>query len=85
MDGGQQPSGKRRRTSVMHVRVKRDTLEAALIRKNLTKTSFAHLARLHRTYLSDVLADRVSPGPAVRQRILDALGGAFDEYFEIVR
>ncbi len=83
MDGRQRASGNRRRASVMRVRVKQDALEAALIRKNLTKTSFARLARLHRTYLSDVLADRVPPG-LVRQRILDALGGAFDEYFEIV-
>jgi transcriptional regulator with XRE-family HTH domain len=66
------------------VRVKRDALEVALVRKNLTKTAFARAARLHRTYLSDILAGRASPGPAARQRMLDVLGGSFDDYFDIM-
>lgn len=66
------------------VRLKAAELETALARRNLTKTAFAHLAGLHRTHLSDLLAGRVSPGPRTRQRLLDVLGGDFDEIFEII-
>jgi len=73
-----------RRTGLT-VRLKARAFEEALVRRNLTKTAFAHLAGLHRTYLSDLLAGRVRPGPRTRQRLLEVLGGEFDRYFEIWR
>jgi len=69
----------------MRVRLKRVAVEAALVRRNWTKTALARLAGLHRTHLSDLLSGRTSPGPHTRQRILDILGGEFDDFFEIVR
>ena len=69
----------------MQVRVKRGANEVDNLRRNLTKTALARLAGLHRTHLSDLLAGRAAPGPRTRQRLLDALGGGFDDYFEIVR
>ncbi len=67
------------------VRFKRAAVEAAIVRRNLTKSALAHLAGLHRTHLSDLLAGRTNPGPRTRQRLLDALGGTFDDFFEIIR
>lgn len=69
----------------MRVRLKRAAVEAALVRRNWTKTALARLAGLHRTHLSDLLSGRTSPGPRTRQRLLEILGGEFDDYFEIVR
>lgn len=69
----------------MRVRLKRAAIEAALMRRNWTKTSLAHLAGLHRTHLSDLLSGRTNPGPRTRQRILEILGGEFEDFFEIVR
>lgn len=69
----------------MRVRVKRAAVEAALVRRNWTKTAMANLAGLHRTHLSDLLSGRTSPGPGTRRRILEILGGEFEDYFEIVR
>ncbi len=69
----------------MRVRVKRAAIEMALVRRNWTKTALAGLAGLHRTHLSDLLSGRTSPGPRTRQRILDLLGGEFDDFFEIIR
>ncbi len=66
------------------VRLKRAAVEAAIVRRNLTKTALARLAGLHRTHLSDLLAGRTSPSPRTRQRLQDALDGAFDDWFEIV-
>lgn len=68
----------------MRVRLKRDAVEAALVRRNWTKTTLVRLAGLHRTHLSDLLAGRANPGPQTRQRLLEILGGEFDDYFEIV-
>jgi transcriptional regulator with XRE-family HTH domain len=68
----------------MRVRVRRAALEAAIVRHNLTKTALARQMRMHRTHLSDLLAGRTSPGPKTRQRMIEALGGTFDEFFEIV-
>jgi transcriptional regulator with XRE-family HTH domain len=68
----------------MKVRLKRAALEAALARRNWTKSALARLAGLHRTHLSDLLAGRTSPGPRTRKRLLEALGGGFDDYFEVV-
>jgi len=68
----------------MRVRLKRAAIETVLVRRNLTKTALAGLAGFHRTYLSDLLAGRASPGPQTRQRLLEILGGEFDDYFEIV-
>gem|GEM_PF-2147153 len=68
----------------MRARLKRNALEKAILRRNLTKTAFARLAGLHRTHLEDLLAGRTSPGPRTRQRLLDVLGGTFDDFFEIV-
>lgn len=65
------------------VRLKAAALEAALARRNLTKIAFARFVGLHRTHLSDLLAGRTNPGPRTRQRLLDALGGEFDDLFEI--
>jgi transcriptional regulator with XRE-family HTH domain len=55
-----------------------------IARRNLTKTALARKIGMHRTHLSDLLAGRTHPGPKTRQRLLDALGGSFDEFFEIV-
>lgn len=68
----------------MRVRLRHAALEAAIARRNLTKTALAHKVGMHRTHLSDILAGRTHPGPKTRQRLLDALGGSFDEFFEIV-
>src|SRR5579883_2188876 len=68
----------------MRVRLKRDAVEAALVRRNWTKLSLARLAGLHRTHLSDLLAGRANAGPQTRQRLLEILGGDFDDYFEII-
>jgi transcriptional regulator with XRE-family HTH domain len=68
----------------MRVRLKRDAVEAALVRRNWTKTTLARLAGLHRTHLSDLLAGRANAGPQTRQRLLEILGGDFDDYFEII-
>ena len=68
----------------MRVRLRQAALEAAIARRNLTKTALAQKMGLHRTHLSDLLAGRTHPGPKTRQRLLDALGGTFDEFFEIV-
>jgi len=68
----------------MRIRVRRAALEAAIARRNLTKTALARQIRMHRTHLSDLLAGRTNPGPKTRKRLLDALGGTFDEFFEIV-
>jgi transcriptional regulator with XRE-family HTH domain len=68
----------------MRVRLKRAALEAAIARRNWTKTALARKMGLHRTHLSDILAGRTHPGPRTRQRLLDALDGTFDEFFEIV-
>ncbi len=68
----------------MKVRVRRAALEAAIVRHNLTKTALAREMRMHRTHLSDLLAGRTHPGPRTRRRLLDALDGTFDEFFEIV-
>lgn len=68
----------------MRVRLRRAALEAAIARRNLTKTALARRMGMHRTHLSDLLAGRTHPGPKTRQRLLDALGGTFDEFFEIV-
>jgi len=67
----------------MRVRIKRAAVEKALVRRNWTKTALARLAKLHRTHLSDVLAGRTNPGPRTRTRLLEALGGQFDDFFEI--
>lgn len=69
----------------MRVRLKRAAVELAILRRNLTKTALARLAGLHRTHLSDLLAGRTAPGPQTRQRLLDVLGGTFDDYFEVMR
>ncbi len=69
----------------MRVRLKRAAVEMAILRRNLTKTALARLTGLHRTHLSDLLAGRTAPGPQTRQRLLDVLGGEFDDYFEITR
>jgi len=66
---------------MIRVRLKAAAVEAILARRNMSKT--ARLAGLHRTHLSDLLAGRTSPGPKTRQRLRDALGGAFDDYFKI--
>jgi len=68
----------------MRVRLRHGALEAAIARRNLTKTALAQKMGMHRTHLSDILAGRTHPGPKTRQRLLDALGGTFDEFFEIV-
>ncbi|HKX19813.1 MAG TPA: helix-turn-helix transcriptional regulator [bacterium] len=68
----------------MKVRLRQAALEAAIARRNITKTALAQEMGMHRTHLSDVLAGRTLPGPKTRQRLLDALGGTFDEFFEIV-
>jgi transcriptional regulator with XRE-family HTH domain len=68
----------------MRVRLKRAALEAVIARRNLTKTALAGRMGMHRTHLSDLLAGRTHPGPKTRQRLLDALGASFDEFFEIV-
>jgi transcriptional regulator with XRE-family HTH domain len=68
----------------MRVRLKRAALEAVIARRNLTKTALAKRMGMHRTHLSDLLAGRTHPGPKTWQRLLDALGGSFDEFFEIV-
>jgi transcriptional regulator with XRE-family HTH domain len=68
----------------MRVRLRQAALEAAIARRNLTKTELARRMGMHRTHLSDILAGRTHPGPKTRQRLLDALGGTFDEFFEIV-
>lgn len=68
----------------MRVRLRQSALEAAIARRNLTKTALARKMGMHRTHLSDLLAGRTYPGPKSRQRLLDALGGTFDEFFEIV-
>lgn len=68
----------------MRVRLRQAALEAAIARRNLTKTALARTMGMHRTHLSDLLAGRTHPGPKTRQRLLDALGGTFDEFFEIV-
>jgi transcriptional regulator with XRE-family HTH domain len=69
---------------MIRVRLKAAAVEATVARRNMTKTELARLAGLHRTYLADLLAGRASPGPRTRRRLLDALGGQFDDYFEIV-
>jgi transcriptional regulator with XRE-family HTH domain len=69
----------------MQVRLKRGAVEMTILRRNLTKTALARLAGLHRTHLSDLLAGRTAPGPQTRQRLLDVLGGTFDDYFEVIR
>lgn len=68
----------------MRFRAKRAAIEAAMARRNLTKTALAREIGYTRTHLSDVLAGRVSPGPKMQRRLLDAVGGTFDELFEIV-
>ncbi len=68
----------------MRIRVRRAALEAALARRNLTMTALAREIGYTRTHVSDLLAGRVSPGPKMQQRLLDVLGGTFDELFEIV-
>lgn len=68
----------------MRVRLRQGALEAAIARRNLTKSALAQKMGMHRTHLSDILAGRTHPGPKTRQRLLDALGGTFDEFFEIV-
>ena len=68
----------------MRIRAKRAALEAAIARRGLMKSALARAVGLHRTHLSDVLAGRVSPGPKMRQRLLAALGGTFDDFFEMV-
>ncbi len=67
----------------MRVRLKRAAVEIVLVRRNLTKTALALHAGLHRTHLSDLLAGRTAPGPQTRRRLLEILGGEFDDYFEI--
>ena len=67
----------------MRVRLKRAAVEIVLVRRNLTKTALALHAGLHRTHLSDLLAGRATPGPQTRCRLLEILGGEFDDYFEI--
>jgi transcriptional regulator with XRE-family HTH domain len=69
----------------MRARLKRAAVEMAILRRNLTKTALARLTGLHRTHLSDLLAGRTAPGPQTRQRLLDVLGGDFDDCFEITR
>ncbi|HEV2357660.1 MAG TPA: helix-turn-helix transcriptional regulator [bacterium] len=68
----------------MRVRLRRAAVEVAIARRNLTKTALARKTGLHRTHLSDLLAGRTYPGPKTRQRLLEVLGGTFDEFFEIV-
>ena len=68
----------------MRVRLKRAALEAVIARRNLTKTALAKRMGMHRTHLSDLLAGRTHPGPKTRERLLEALGGSFDEFFEVV-
>lgn len=68
----------------MKVRLKRSAVEAVLMRRNWTKTMLALKAGMHRTHLSDLLGSRANPGPRTRHRLLEILGGGFDDYFEIV-
>jgi transcriptional regulator with XRE-family HTH domain len=68
----------------MTVRVRQAALEAALARRNLTKTALAREMGYTRTHVLDVLAGRVSPGPKMQRRILDVLGGSFAEFFEVI-
>ncbi len=70
---------------MMRVRLKAEAVEAILARRNMTKTALARAAGLHRTHLSDLLTGRTSPGPRTRQRLLDALGGEWDDLFEARR
>ncbi len=67
---------------MMRVRLKAKAVEAILVRRNMTKTALARTAGLHRTHLADLLTGRTSPGPRTRQRLLDALGGDWDDLFE---
>jgi transcriptional regulator with XRE-family HTH domain len=68
----------------MRVRLRQAALEAAIARRNLTKSALAQKMGMHRTHLSDLLSGRTHPGPKTRQRLLDTLDGTFDEFFEIV-
>lgn len=64
--------------------MRRAAVEAALTRRNLTKSALAREMGYTRTHVTDLLAGRVSPGPKMQQRLLDVLGGKFDEFFELV-
>lgn len=68
----------------MRVRLKRAAVETAIAQRNLTKTALASQTGLHRTHVSDLLAGRTFAGPQTRRRLLQALGGTFDEFFEII-
>ncbi len=67
----------------MKGRLKREAVEAAVARRNMTLTALARLAGLHRTYLSDLLAGRTSPGPKTRQRLQEALEVPWDDLFDL--
>ncbi len=73
------------RRAVLRVRLKARAFEEALARRNMTKAAFARQTGLNRTHLSDLLAGRTVPGARTQQRILNALGGTFEQFFEIVR
>lgn len=68
----------------VRVRLRRNALEAQLVRRNWTRAHLAHLVGIHRSYLSDVLAGRRYVGPTLRQRLLETLGATFDDFFEII-
>lgn len=72
-------------TVMIRVRLKAAAIEATVTRRNMTKTEFARLAGLHRTYLADLLAGRANAGPRTRQRLLSVLGGDFDDWFEVAQ
>jgi transcriptional regulator with XRE-family HTH domain len=66
------------------VRLNSCVLRDMMARQNLSQDRLARRLRISSTFLSQLLAGRRNPSPAIRQRILDALEHYnFDDLFVI--
>ena len=68
---------------MIRVRVKRDAVQIAMAKKNLSQNMLAMRTGISSGYISQLILGARYPSPRVRQRILDALGMDFDEVFII--
>lgn len=65
------------------VRLKSEVLRAIMARQNFSQDRLARRLRISSTFLSQLLAGRRNPSPAIRQRMLDVFERSFDDLFVI--
>ncbi|MFP3975666.1 MAG: helix-turn-helix domain-containing protein [Dehalococcoidia bacterium] len=71
---------------MLKVKVKREVVELAIIKTNLSQNVFAEKAGISPAFMSQIMCGVRSPSGRIRQKLLDALSPlAFDDVFIIER